>query len=155
MATNCDSCGHRTNEVSWKTTDPFLGGGGEGEWCSALSWVGVSWSPWPLGFAVRLSGKPGWEESWILGQHREVRCARCSRAALLASGWGPDQPGAVRRLACAARSGWLCLAFLNTRRERIWSRGASFGADQPPAHLLKSSGLRHCPQFGVASELPG
>ncbi|NXV84783.1 ZPR1 protein, partial [Calonectris borealis] len=26
MATNCDSCGHRTNEASWKTTDPFLGG---------------------------------------------------------------------------------------------------------------------------------
>ncbi|KFV89060.1 Zinc finger protein ZPR1, partial [Fulmarus glacialis] len=26
MATNCDSCGHRTNEASWKTTDPFWGG---------------------------------------------------------------------------------------------------------------------------------
>jgi len=32
MATNCDSCGHRTNEVSCGTTDPFSGGGrGAGE----------------------------------------------------------------------------------------------------------------------------
>lgn len=54
MATNCDSCGHRTNEVSWKE------GSGEGSGVPCL----CPCAPLPSG-AV-------WEGNWIWGTVR--RC---------------------------------------------------------------------------------
>lgn len=45
MATNCESCGHRTNEVSWKSTDPFAGqGGGRGGGAVFCAFVGRCFS---------------------------------------------------------------------------------------------------------------